>query len=114
MAMAMAMAMAMVIMSSQGKPPSKLLHPDEAHTMIRDVTDITASTSNNTQFIIELVTTRLDGRMEDNPKVETSITQCHWMFCRYGLLSAHSMFTSLDLGPILMVSALVITTSRDK
>ena len=92
MAMAMVIAMVMVIamgtmMTSTQKPPSTPLSPDEAHTMIEDITEITVSNSDNDQHLVQSTSARFDGRMPDIPDVEIWRKVSFWMFLLSHLFS---------------------------
>ena len=78
--MAMAMAMAMAMMSSERKPPSMLPSQDEAHTTIRDFTEITVSNSDNDLHLVQATSARFGGQMPDIPEVEICRTVLLWMF----------------------------------
>jgi hypothetical protein len=78
--MQLLMAIAMAIMGSERKPPSSPPSQDEAHTMVRDFTEITVSNSDNDLHLIRVMSARLDGRMPDIPGVEMWRTVSLWMF----------------------------------
>ena len=83
------MAMAMM-MSSERKPPSLPPSQDDTHTMIGDFTKIIVSNSDNDRHLVQVTSSRLDGRMPDIPEVEIWRTVSLWMF----LLSL--LFSLLD------------------
>ena len=93
MAMAIGMAMAMVMISSKRNPPSMPPSQDVTHTMIGGVTEIAVSNSDNNRDLVQVTSTRLDGRMLDFMDVEICRTVSVWMF----LLSLFSslLFSSL-------------------
>jgi len=64
------MVIAMSMMNSDRKLPSMLPSQNEAHTMIGDFTEITASNSNNNVHLVHATSARFDGRMPDVPEVE--------------------------------------------
>jgi hypothetical protein len=65
-----AMAMAMVVMNSERKPPLMLPSLDETHSIIGDFTETTVSNSGIDLHLVQVTSTRLDGRMLDIPGVE--------------------------------------------
>jgi len=113
----MPLAMVKVMMSSERKPPSMPPSQDVAHTMIADFTEITVSNSDNELHLVRVRSARMDSQMPNITEVEIWRTVLLWMFLlSLSLLSSVLLyfFTSLDLGPVQMPSALVFTTSGDK
>jgi len=108
------MAMVMAMMSSERKPPSMPPSQDEAHTVIGVFTEIAVSNSDNDRCLFRVTSARLNGRMPDIPEVEIWRTLSLWMFLLPHFFSSVYFFTPLDLGPVQMASARVITTFGDK
>jgi len=79
--------MAMAMMSSEGKPPSMPPSQDEAHTMMRDFTEITVSNPDDDLHLVRVTSARLDGRMPDIPEVEIWRTVLLWIFLPSRLFS---------------------------
>jgi len=110
---AMQWPMEMTMMnSSERKPPSMPPSQDEAHTMIGDFTEITVSNSDNDLHLVQVTSARFDGRRPDNSEVENG-GRCHFGLSFF-LCSLPYFFTSLDVGPVQMALARVVTTSGDK
>jgi len=108
------MAIAMAMMSSKRKPSSMPRSQDEAHTMIGDFTEITVSNSDDDLHFVWVTSERLVGRMPDIPEVEIWRMVLRWMFLLSLFFSSLYFLTWLDLGPVQMASAQVLTTSGDK
>ena len=109
------MVMAIAMMSSDRKPPPMPPSQHEAHMMIGDFTENTVSNSDDDLHLVRVTSARLDSWMPDIPEVEIWRTVSLWMFLLslfFSLLLY--FFTSLDLGPVQMASARVLTTSVDK
>jgi hypothetical protein len=106
--------MAMAMMSTERKPLSTPPSQDKAHTMIGDFTEITVLNSDNDLHLVWVTGARLDGRMADIPEVEILRTVSLWMILFSLFFCLVYFFTSLDLGPVQMVSARVFTTSGDR
>jgi hypothetical protein len=64
--------------------------------------------------LIRATSERFDGQMPDIPEVEIWRTVLLWMFLLSLFSSSLYFFTSLDLGPVQMASARVVTNFGDK
>jgi len=103
-------AMAMARMRCEQKPPSMPLSQHVAHTFMADFTEKTVCNSDNDRCLEPATTIRLDGGMQDISDVEIFMKVLLWMFLFFSSLH---YFTSLDLSPVQMALAWVLTTSWD-
>jgi hypothetical protein len=104
----------MAVISSEWKPPSMPPSQDEAHTMIGEFTEITVSISDHDLDLVGVTIVRFNSRMPDIPEVGIWRTVSLWILLLSLLFSSLDYFTSLNLCPVQMASALVFTASGDK
>jgi len=82
--------------------------------MIQGITEITGAISDDDLNMVPVMSAGLDGWLLNIPEVEICRTVLLWKFL-HSFLFARLLyfFTTLDLRQVQMVSAQVITTSRD-
>jgi len=99
-------------MSRERKLPSMPLSQDKAHTMLGVFTEITVSNSDNDLHLVRVMSGRLMVGCRTFRKWRYG-GRCYFG-CSFFLFSSRYSFTSLDLNPVQMASARVITTAGDK